>query len=161
MPDLVAVYRRPSYSPLQHRSNDTAILAETAAELARHGWRVTNTSEEEVEKGRLPSGALYLNMCQGSLASEQLMPLEADGALVVNRPTSVLNCHRHRLVRRMVDTRLAFPRTLIQASSAPPPSPEILKELARDVSLQAKKRGIKPKDINRIIDESRKRWRTS
>jgi hypothetical protein len=36
-----------------------------------------------------------------------------------------------------------------------------LKELARDVSLQAKKRGIKPKDINRIIDESRKRWRTS
>ena len=132
MPDLVAVYRRPSYSPLQHRSNDTAILAETAAELARHGWRVTNTSEEEVEKGRLPSGALYLNMCQGSLASEQLMPLEADGALVVNRPTSVLNCHRHRLVRRMVDTRLAFPRTLIQTSSAPPPSPEILKELARD-----------------------------
>jgi hypothetical protein len=132
VPDLVAVYRRPSYSPLQHRSNDTAILAETAAELARHGWRVTNTSEEEVEKGRLPPGALYLNMCQGSLASEQLMPLEADGALVVNRPTSVLNCHRHRLVRRMVDTRLAFPRTLIQASSAPPPSLELLKELARD-----------------------------
>ena len=117
---------------MQHRSNDTAILAETAAELARHGWRVTNTSEEEVERGRLPPGALYLNMCQGSLASEQLMPLEADGALVVNRPTSVLNCHRHRLVRRMVDTRLAFPRTLIQASSAPPPSPELLKELARD-----------------------------
>lgn len=132
MPDLVAVYRRPSYSPLQHRSNDTAILAETAAELARHGWRVTNTSEEEVERGRLPPGALYLNMCQGSLASEQLMPLEADGALIVNRPTSVLNCHRHRLVRRMVDTRLAFPRTLIQASSAPPPTPEHLKELAPD-----------------------------
>jgi len=45
-----------------------------------------------------------------------------------------------------------------------PMSPEALvkelKELARDVSLQAKKRGIKPKDVNRIIDESRKRWRT-
>jgi len=36
-----------------------------------------------------------------------------------------------------------------------------LKELAREVSLQAKKRGIKYKDVNRIIDESRKRWRTS
>jgi Ribbon-helix-helix protein, copG family len=36
-----------------------------------------------------------------------------------------------------------------------------LKELAREVSLQAKKRGIRPKDVNRIIDESRKRWRTS
>ena len=132
MPDLVAVYRRPSYSPLQHRSNDTAILAETAAELARRGWRVTNTSEQEVEQGRLPPGALYLNMCQGSLASEQLMPLEADGALVVNRPTSVLNCHRHRLVKRMAASGLSFPRTLIQGSSAPPPSPGQLKELAPD-----------------------------
>lgn len=132
MPDLVAVYRRPSYSPLQHLSNDTAILADTAAELARRGWRVTNTNEEEVEKGRLPPGALYLNMCQGSLASEQLMPLEADGALVVNRPTSVLNCHRHRLVKRMAASSLAFPRTLIQASSAPPPSAEQLRELSPD-----------------------------
>ena len=130
MPDLVAVYRRPSYSPRQHRSNDTAILADTAAALERHGWRVTNTSEEEVEKGRLPPGTLYLNMCQGSLASEQLMPLEADGALVVNRPTSVLNCHRHRLAKRLAASSLAFPRTLIQASSAPPPSPEQLHELA-------------------------------
>ena len=132
MPDLVAVYRRPSYSPLQHRSNDTAILADTAAELARRGWRVTNTSEEEVEKGRLPPGALYLNMCQGSLASEQLMPLEADGALVVNRPSSVLNCHRHRLVKHMADSRIPFPRTVIQATSAPSPSREQLADLACD-----------------------------
>jgi hypothetical protein len=124
---------------MQHRDNDTAILAETAAELARRGWRVTNTSEEEVEKGRLPPGALYLNMCQGSLASEQLMPLEADGALVVNGPTSVLNCHRHRLVKRMMESKLAFPRTLIQASAAPPPSPEHLKELAPDGNVWIKR----------------------
>jgi len=130
--DLVAVYRRPSYSPLQHRSNDTAILAATAAELDRRGWRVTNTTEEEVEQGRLPAARLYLNMCQGSLASEQLMPLEADGAAVVNRPTSVLNCHRHRLVRHMAGSNLAFPRTVIQPSSAPPPPRELLQELASD-----------------------------
>jgi hypothetical protein len=36
-----------------------------------------------------------------------------------------------------------------------------LKNLAHDVSLQAKKRGIRPKDVNRIVDESRKRWRAS
>jgi hypothetical protein len=132
MPDLVAIYRRSSYSPLQHRSNDTAILAATAAELERRGWRVTNTREEDVEAGRLAAGTLYLNMCQGSLASAQLMPLEYDGALVVNRPTSVLNCHRHRLVKRMAESRLAFPRTLIQPSSAPPPSPEELCALSPD-----------------------------
>jgi hypothetical protein len=93
---------------------------------------VTNTNEAEVEKGRLPAGELYLNMCQGSLASEQLMPLEEDGAIVVNRPTSVLNCHRHRLVRRMAETKLAFPRTLVQPTAAPPPSAQLLRDFAPD-----------------------------
>jgi hypothetical protein len=132
VPDLVAVYRRQSYSPFQHLDNDRAILACTAAELERRGWRVTSASEEDVEQGRLPAGTLYLNMCQGSLASEQLMPLEMDGALVVNRPTSVLNCHRHRLVRRLADTALPFPRTLMQASAAQPPAESALAELAGD-----------------------------
>lgn len=43
-----------------------------------------------------------------------------------------------------------------------PMSPEELvaelKALGRDVAGQAKKLGIKPKDVNRIIYESRKRW---
>jgi hypothetical protein len=163
LPDLVAVYRRPSYSPQQHRSNDTAILAATAAELAARGWRVTNTNEEEVEKGRLPAGELYLNMCQGSLASEQLMPLEADGALVVNRPTSVLNCHRHRLVKRLASSNLAFPRTLIQASSAAPPTAAQLAELAPEGEKVWIKRGdvhaerredvaaAKPEDLGALL----------
>jgi len=163
LPDLVAVYRRPSYSPQQHRSNDTAILAATAAELAERGWRVTNTNEEEVEKGRLPAGELYLNMCQGSLASEQLMPLEADGALVVNRPTSVLNCHRHRLVKRLASSNLAFPRTLIQASSAAPPTAAQLAELAPEGEKVWIKRGdvhaerredvaaAKPEDLGALL----------
>jgi hypothetical protein len=144
VPELVAVYRRPSYSPQQHLSNDTAILADTTAEFARRGWRVTNTSEEEVERGKLPRGELYLNMCQGSLASEQLLPLEADGALVVNAPTSVLNCHRHRLVQLIGESRLPFPRTLIQASSAPPPSREQL----ADLTLGEQKVWIKRGDVH-------------
>ncbi|PYP69477.1 MAG: hypothetical protein DMD36_09825, partial [Gemmatimonadetes bacterium] len=86
--------------------NDTAILDATVAELAAQGWRVTKTTELEVEHGRLPAAELYLNMCQGSLASEQLMPLESDGALVVNRPSSALNCHRHRMVKRLRDGML-------------------------------------------------------
>src|SRR5207249_2860893 len=48
-----------------------------------------------------------------------LMPLESDGAVVVNRPSSALNCHRYRLVKRLGDSTLSFPRTLILASSAP------------------------------------------
>jgi hypothetical protein len=140
--DLVAIYRKSSYSPRQHRNNDTLILTATTAALTRGGgWRVSTATEDDVEQGRLASGQLYLNMCQGSLASEQLTPLEADGARVVNRPTSVLNCHRHRLVKHMVESHLPFPRTLIHASAAPPPRFEQLCELTRTGSKLWIKRG--------------------
>jgi hypothetical protein len=118
MTDFVAIYRSPSYSPMQHRSNDTAILDGTVAHLTTRGWRVTAVSEADIERGRLPAVPLYLNMCQGPLASERLMPLELDGAVVLNRPSSVLNCHRHRLVRQLAGSRIAFPRTVVVPSSA-------------------------------------------
>src|SRR2546430_16216237 len=104
---------------MQHRVNDTAILDATVAELGRNGWSAVKTSGREVEQGRLPAAGLYLNMCQGALAAEQLMPRESDGAVVVNRPSSALNCHRYRLVKRLGEGTLSFPRTLILASSAP------------------------------------------
>ncbi|HUL03686.1 MAG TPA: hypothetical protein VLV16_10700 [Gemmatimonadales bacterium] len=141
MPDLVALYRRPSYSPLQHRNNDTAILADTTAELARLGWRVIKATEEDVEQGRLPSGVLYLNMCQGPLASEQLMPFEGDGVVVVNGPTSVLNCHRHRLVRHMTGSEVSFPRTHVQPSTAPLPSADTVRALGGETGKIWVKRG--------------------
>ena len=67
MAQLVAIYRSPSYSPQQHRVNDTAILDATVGLLEAGGWRAIKTTELEVEQGRLPTAELYLNMCQGSL----------------------------------------------------------------------------------------------
>src|SRR2546422_9622794 len=98
-------------SPLQHRVNDTAILDATVAQLAADGWGAIKTTEREVEQGRLPAADLYLNMCQGSRAAEELMPLESEGAVIVNRPSSALNCHRRRLVERLRESALAFPQT--------------------------------------------------
>ena len=151
MAQLVAIYRSPSYSPLQHRVNDTAILDATVRLLEADGWRATKTTELEVEQGRLPAAELYLNMCQGSLAAEQLMPLESDGIVVVNRPSSALNCHRYRLVRRLSDSTLPFPRTLILASSAPLPPPAQLGALGRDHQKVWIKRGDvhaeRPEDV--------------
>ncbi|HET7295793.1 MAG TPA: hypothetical protein VFI66_01550 [Gemmatimonadales bacterium] len=132
MAQLVAIYRSPAYSPQQHRVNDTAILDATVDTLEARGWRAIKTTELEVGQGRLPAAELYLNMCQGSLAAEQLMPLESDGVVVVNRASSALNCHRYRLVKRLADSPLPFPRTLIHASSAPLPPVEQLRSLSPD-----------------------------
>ena len=113
MKRLAAIYRKPSYSPNQHRSNDTAILDATILRLAMHGWQVTCATEGDVEAGVVPEADLYLNMCQGERASEQLAQLEESGARVINRGSSVLNCHRHRLVKLVVEGGLDFPHTVI------------------------------------------------
>ncbi|PYO44038.1 MAG: hypothetical protein DMD33_04065 [Gemmatimonadetes bacterium] len=131
--------------------NDTAILDATVGQLEAQGWRAVKTTEREVEQGRLPAAELYLNMCQGSLAAEQLMPLESDGIVVVNRPSSALNCHRYRLVKRLGDSTLAFPRTLIHPSSAPLPPAEQLRALSPDHQKVWIKRGDvhaeRPEDV--------------
>jgi len=113
MKRLVALYRSPTYSPAQHRSNDTAILDETVTGLEHRGWQVTRTGEADVAAGRVPVADLYVNMCQGPAASERLLTLVPREALAVNPPESVLNCHRHRLVNYMAAAGLPFPRTLI------------------------------------------------
>ncbi len=119
MKRLVALYRSPTYSPQQHLRNDTAILDETVEGLARRGWAVSKTGEAAVALGRLPPADLFVNMCQGPAASERLLRLVPLEALAVNPPASVLNCHRHRLVERMADAGLPFPRTLILPTSEP------------------------------------------
>jgi len=153
VPDIVAIFRNPTYSPLQHRSNDTAILEATLTHVVRPGWRLVKTNEQEIAGGHLPAAHLYLNMCQGALASEQLMPLEADGALVVNRPSSVLNCHRHRLVKRLAGGALPFPRTLVVPSTAAVPAPA-LRELAGEEQRIWLKRGdvhaVRPEDVVQV-----------
>jgi hypothetical protein len=116
---LCALYRSPSYSPLQHMANDAAVMDATVTRLAGRGWQVERTLERDVEAGHVPAADLFVNMCQGPVASERLVPIEADGALIVNRPSSVLACHRHRLARRMAGGHLAFPRTLIVHTHGP------------------------------------------
>src|SRR5690348_11838057 len=103
MPLVVALYRKAAYSPQQHRANDTAILDRTLAHIERAGWAVARVDEDAVEPQAarparaLPPAALVLNMCQGVTASEALWAAEHAGTPMINRPSSVLACHRHRL----------------------------------------------------------------
>ncbi|HEY3934722.1 MAG TPA: hypothetical protein VGL65_08910 [Gemmatimonadales bacterium] len=108
---LVAIYRSATYSPGRHRSNDAAIMDATTLRMAESGWSVERLGEGDVEAGIIPDADLYLNMCQGSAASAELLDLEASGARILNRPSSVLGCHRHHLVRTLEDSGLPFPDT--------------------------------------------------
>src|SRR2546422_1684887 len=90
-------------------------------------------------------------MCQGSLAAEQVMPCEAGGGVVVNRPSSALNCPRPRLVKSLGAGGLAFPRTIIHSSAAPLPPPHQLGVLGTQQAKVWVKRGDvhaeRPEDV--------------
>lgn len=121
---VVALFRKASYSPNQHRTNDTAILEETLARIVARGWTEARVDETEIEAaidpdtGRvrsdlIPPAELYLNMCQGARASTALRAMEREGVRILNPPSSVLACHRHRLVPAMRAWGVPFPDTEI------------------------------------------------
>jgi hypothetical protein len=138
---FIAIEREPRYSPQQHRQNDVAILGEAAAALVDLGWTGAMATESNVERGELPPADLYLNMCQGAAASRRLLALEQNGALLLNRPSSVLSCHRHRLVRALARAGVPFPATRIITTAGPPPAPGDLSDLAATQNLLWVKRG--------------------
>jgi hypothetical protein len=144
MKRLIALYRSPTYSPAQHRSNDTAILDDTVAALEHRGWQVTRTGEADVAAGRLPAADLYVNMCQGPAASERLLDLVPRDAIAVNPPESVLNCHRHRLVQHMDAAGLSFPRTFI----VPTAEPEALLPLVHQLNGDGRPVWVKRGDVH-------------
>lgn len=116
---LVAISRSPAYSPLQHQANDSAILDAVVGELESMGWSARRVTEHAVAGGALPEADLYLNMCQGPSASQALVAHEAMGVRFFNRPSSVLGCHRHRLVRALKGSGIAFPATMLLRTDEP------------------------------------------
>ena len=118
-PRLVAISRSPAYSPLQHQANDSAILDAAVRELEALGWSARRVTEHAVAAGSLPEADLYLNMCQGPAASQVLVAHEAMGVRFFNRPSSVLACHRHRLVPALRGSGLSFPATVLLRTDEP------------------------------------------
>jgi hypothetical protein len=151
---LVAIYRRQSFSPQQHLHNDRAIMDAVVGQMLAQGWEALRIDEQDVERGRIPRCSLYLNMCQGPLASELLTPLEGDGKRIVNRPSSVLNCHRHRLVRRLACNQIEFPPTLLVPSGSGVPTASELEGLLDEDGTVWVKRGDvhaeRPEDVQRV-----------
>jgi hypothetical protein len=151
---LLAVYRRASYSPQQHRHNDRAILDLVVSRLTLLGWEPEGIEEDEVERGCIPRADLYLNMSQGARAAELLAPLECDGVTVVNRASSVLNCHRHRLVHEFAGDGIAFPRTVLLPAGGGPPEPESLAGVLDEAETLWLKRGDvhaeRTEDVQRV-----------
>ena len=113
---MVGLYRELECSPGRHRSNDALLLDQVALALRTHGCEVELTPLSTTAPSRAPEGLIF-SMCQGRAALDVLLRWEADGARIVNRPTSALNTYRERLAPLMQDTGVAFPSTVLVATS--------------------------------------------
>lgn len=118
-PRAMAIVRSPLYSPMQHRANDLAILDATIRELRARGWRIRRITERAATYGPLPEADIYLNMCQGPAASQALIEYEQAGVRFFNPPSSVLGCHRQRLIPALERSSVPFPATVLLDTTAP------------------------------------------
>lgn len=95
---LVGIHRSPTFSPGRHAENDRLILEATVRALQRHGCTTQIICEDEVGSTPILASTVF-SMCQGSRANRILEGLEREGALIINAPSAVQNCHRARLHR--------------------------------------------------------------
>jgi hypothetical protein len=118
---LLAIGRDRAYSPGQHADNDRLILDATADRLRQKGHDVAFAEEDDVGKVALHADAI-VSMCQGRASNQILESYASSGALIVNSPVAVQNCHRARLHRVLAgDFALFAPGRIIDVTLAPQP----------------------------------------
>lgn len=148
----VAIFRDQAYSPHQHRRNDRAILDATLEALRQAEWTIETMEEAAVIREPLPPADVYLNMAQGPAAARALLGHQRRGARFVNRPSSVLRCHRHRMIPALAGAGLPVPETvLVETRRAPDPA--ILRRFRGGGPIWLKRGGVHAEqdgDVRRI-----------
>lgn len=113
--ELAGVKRKEIYSP-NHITNDALILNKTVEVLQKFGHKVNIYDEAYIETNDLEEKYIF-SMAQGVNGILRLQKMEANGAFVLNAPTSALNTHRTSMVRLLTKANIPFPKSLIIAKN--------------------------------------------
>lgn len=119
---LVGIRRSAMYSPGGHAENDRRIFDAVVHALERHGCKIRVMDDDDVGVVPIRASAIF-SMCQGSRANSALEQLIDEGALIMNAPQAVQNCHRARLYCALGEDRGIFaPMTLVSTSTHAEPA---------------------------------------
>jgi glutathione synthase/RimK-type ligase-like ATP-grasp enzyme len=117
MSRFLGITREAVFSP-GRVSDDSAILHAVARRLDALGHEVTVVSGE-ADPWPDPTGmAAVFVMCQGSSALDRLRRWQQQGIRIINSPTAILNCQRHRTVAVLAGSDIPFPESRMLATSA-------------------------------------------
>jgi hypothetical protein len=118
---FLGILREPVYSPGKV-DDDRAILESVAAELAaRHDVRVLNAADALAEH---PGADVVFTMAQGPTALARLRQWQARGVRIINTPTAIEKCHRHRMMAAFARAQVRQPPTALVRTHAPAALPE-------------------------------------
>jgi hypothetical protein len=117
MSHFVGITRERVFSP--GRVEDDRAIIELVAGCLRTQRHTVALHDGDAERWpEPPQGALIFAMCQGARAVERLYAWEQRGWRIINRPSGILNCQRHRTVPALLAAGVAFPQSLLLDTSA-------------------------------------------
>ncbi|MBK7381621.1 MAG: hypothetical protein IPJ03_22025 [Ignavibacteriales bacterium] len=140
---FAGIKRQTDFSP-NHIENDSLIFMKTTESLIELGAEVKLYDEEEVNQIEIKEELIF-SMAQGREANIKLLKKTEAGALIINSPQSVLNCHRLNMVKLLPGSNIPFPKSICG-------SLEEMKKIQFD-SFNCRKIWIKRGDVHAVHSE--------
>lgn len=106
---FAGIRRHSNYSPNQI-TNDGLIILKTAEELMKLGVDYKLYNESDVLSGKIDEDIIF-TMARGKDVLDKLVELENEGKLIVNSPTSSLNCYRVNMAEKLKEANIPFPKS--------------------------------------------------
>ncbi len=109
---FTGVRRKTEFSP-NHVENDLLIINRTAENLESMGAMVTMVDEAALS-GETMTENLIFSMAQGPIGTKALHAIvTAHDCFVINSPSSVWQCYRTNMVKRLPAAGVPFPRSVV------------------------------------------------
>ena len=111
---MLGIFREERYSP-NRVEDDAMILQLTAEALRRRGHPVELLNPSKLSSKTLPQTTFA--MCRGPASLNVLEQWEDMGYTVINSPSAIRNCYRHRTMSLLAETPIPIPKTLVIQTS--------------------------------------------
>jgi hypothetical protein len=112
------IFRERAHSP-GREFDDTEILRLTGKHLDATGFHVSFKTPDEIPATVTGAPPAMFMMCEQTGVLERLQRWEQHGACIVNRPVSVLNTYRDRMVPLFEQAQVASPASRIISTNSP------------------------------------------
>ncbi|MEM9684061.1 MAG: hypothetical protein AAF942_12405 [Pseudomonadota bacterium] len=122
-PKCWGIFRETSHSP-GREDDDAAILRATASKLEARGFNVSLISAENAAEPLATREPRIFSMCEQHQVIDTLLKAEQDGAVIVNRPQSVINTYRHHTVELFGKADVPAPASRVVAADPRQAAPD-------------------------------------